>query len=166
MGRSSTSKLGPFHQTALFCITVQQTEINKRNALVHLPATQRKCSNTSSRNGNQGNCAANKSKVVTRFHGSRLCFTCGIVAIVVNGVDVYIRIGRGAIAVASVVAIVNVIAVVSVVASTRLDGSGGRLPACIQSELRLCAKAIAAEIPPFSTAVNMDELKYVKPMNR
>ena len=148
---------------------MQQTEINKRNALVHLPATQRKCSNTSSRNGNQGNCAANKSKVVTRFHGSRLCFACGIVAIVVNGVDVYIRIGRRAIAGASVVAVVSVvtvIAVVSVVASTRLNGSGGRLPAGIQGELRLCAKAIAAEIPPFSTAVNMDELKYVKPMNR
>ena len=70
------------------------------------------------------------------------------------------------IGVVAVVAVVSVVAVVAVVASTRLNGSSGRLPACIQSELRLCAKAIAAEIPPFSTAVNMDELKYVKPMNR
>lgn len=136
---------------------MQQTEINKRNALVHLSATQRKCSNTSSCNGNHSNCTTDKSEVVARLHGSHLRFACGIVAIVVNGVDVYIRIGRRAIADASVVA---------VVASTRLNGSRGRLPACIQSELRLCAKAIAAEIPPFSTAVNMDELKYVKPMNR
>ena len=145
---------------------MQQTEINKRNALVHLSATQRKCSNTSSCNGNHSNCTTDKSEVVARLHGSHLRFACGIVAIVVNGVDVYIRIGRRAIAGASVVAVVAVIAVVAVVASTRLNGSRGRLPAYIQSELRLCAKAIAAEIPPFSTAVNMDELKYVKPMNR
>ena len=148
---------------------MQQTEINKRNALVHLPATQRKCSNTSSRNGNHSNCTTNKSEVVARLHGGRLCFAYHVVAVVVNGVDVYVRIGRRAIADASVVAvvaIVTVIAVVSVVASAGLSGSRGRLPACIQSELRLCAKAIAAEIPPFSTAVNMDELKYVKPMDR
>ena len=148
---------------------MQQTEINKRNALVHLSATQRKCSNTSSCNGNHSNCTTDKSEVVARLHGSHLRFACGIVAIVVNGVDVYIRIGRRAIAGASVVAvvaIVTVIAVVSVVASAGLSGSRGRLPACIQSELRLCAKAIAAEIPPFSTAVNMDELKCVKPMDR
>ena len=70
----TTSKLGPFHQTALFCITVQQTEINKSNALVHLPATQRKCSNTSSRNGNHSNCTTDKGEVVARLHGSHLRF--------------------------------------------------------------------------------------------
>ena len=148
---------------------MQQTEINKRNALVHLSATQRKCSNTSSCNGNHSNCTTDKSEVVARLHGSHLRFACHFVAVLVNGVDVYVRIGGRAIAGASVVAVVSVvtvIAVVSVVASTRLNGSGGRLPAGIQGELRLCAKAIAAEIPPFSTAVNMDELKYVKPMNR
>lgn len=70
----TTSKLSPFHQTALFCITVQQTEINKHNGLVHLLATQRKCSNTSSRNGNHSNCTTDKSEVVARLHGSHLRF--------------------------------------------------------------------------------------------
>ena len=114
--------------------------IDKLNKLVHLLTTKRKYRNTSSRNGNHGNCTTDKSEVVARLHGSHLRFACHIVAVVVNGVDVYVRIGGGAIAVASVVA------VVSVVASTRLNGSGDRLPAGIQSELRLCAVYISIEV--------------------
>lgn len=119
---------------------MQQTDTSKRNALVHLPATQRKCSNTSSHNGNHSNCTTDKSEVVARLYGSHLRFAWRVVAVVVNGVDVYVLIGRRVIAVASAV---TVISVVSVVASTRLNGGGGRLPAGIQSELR-CVPSTAA----------------------
>lgn len=103
--------------------------MNKLNKLVHFLTTKREYRNTCSCNGNQSKCATDKGEVVTRLHGSRLLFACHVVAIVVNGVDVYVRIGGGAIAVVTVVAIVTVI---SVVACTRLNGSGGRLPACMQ----------------------------------
>ena len=47
-------------------------EYNKRNTLVHLLATQCEYRKPGSRSSNQSNCATNKSKVVTRLHGSRL----------------------------------------------------------------------------------------------
>lgn len=87
-------------------------ERNKRNALVHLLATQCEYRKPGSRNSNQSNCATNKSKVVSRLYGSRLCFAYRIV----NGVV----IGR------------------RVIASTRRDGRRlSSLPTGIQSELGL-----------------------------
>lgn len=103
--------------------------MSELNTLVHLLTTKHGCCNQGSDSGNQSTCATDKSEVVARLHGSHLRFASHIVAIVVNGVDVYVRIGGGAIAVVTVVAIVTVI---SVVACTRLNGSGDRLPACMQ----------------------------------
>ena len=60
-------------------------ERNKRNTLVHLLATQREYRKPGSRNSNQSNCATNKSKVVARLYGGRLCFAYRIVNGVVIG---------------------------------------------------------------------------------
>lgn len=96
-------------------------ERNKRNTLVHLLATQREYRKPGSRNSNQSNCATNKSKVVARLYGGRLCFAYRIV----NGVV----IGR------------------RVITSTRRDGRRSRcLPAGIQGELRLRAVYSSIEV--------------------
>ena len=54
--------------------TLREIKRSKRNKLVHLLASQCECSNTSSCNGNHGNCATDESEFVPRLHGSHLRF--------------------------------------------------------------------------------------------
>ena len=115
----------PFIKLPYLCTTVQQTEMNKRNTLIHLLATKHGCSDQGSDSGNQSACATDKSETVTGLGQVALC---RLLTLVVAGVGVCVRIGRGIAAVASATSVAPVFT------STGLSLC---LPACIQGELGL-----------------------------
>lgn len=118
----------PFIKQPYFCATVQQTETSELNTLVNLLVAKHGCRNQGSDSGNQSKRATDKSEAVAGLGQVALC---RLLTLVVGGVGVCVRIGRGVSAVAPVFA---------------SAGLGLSLPACIQGELGLSAVHSGVEV--------------------
>ncbi len=124
--------------------TLREIKRSKRNKLVHLLASQCECSNTSSCNlAITANAPPTRARLSPVFTVAVFCFACRVVAVVVDGVDNHVLIGRRVIVVNSVVAIVAGVSTISLVAAITSTGRNRRrlsnLPASMQGDLGLRA---------------------------
>lgn len=87
----------PFIKQPYFCATVRQTETSELNTLANLLVAKHGCRNQGSDSGNQSKRATDKSEAVAGLGQVALC---RLLTLVVGGVGVRVRIGRGVSAVA------------------------------------------------------------------